>query len=758
MSKASKKSAKKTEAVENVPLSKLTRDFEEWVEEQAKKLGVSEQKIIEETNFIAVAETGELLKIDASQQLFKTGTQEPEELAECRRLRDKFGPVSACVDWIKDQIIGGGIDIFIDDAKDKYKTSLKEELKKMMLNISQDVYTTGLDTLIDILVDDAITVGFAAAEIVYGKTVTFNDYAKPIDVLPSIQEKEKTKLATSSATTITPSMRYEISEPEWKELEGVTRLKIITNAINRLKLYRDAAWEALYWVLDEVTTTGTNEFSEKEIIRKSLRKKAEAQSTTKFSAMLLPWQLFVISLNRKRYDEKGSSMILPVLRQALLLEKILNAVGEGIYRAGNKKYFIVCGTEARQWGLPHIRNLLQLLKEASEKNWSTIPVNAGFDIKEAGGEVFEATNVVNYFMRVIADGMHVPPDVLGLAVRGRTTSNLSYQRFRSSLQNAIQLQLFKLHIWCKFSKERQKQGGNTEAHYLPEVRIKTEGLLAEADRLKMCVQLLNVANPIRPEVKLEAEREITKIMGWDKVLLPTQEEYKDELEELEKELKKEKEAKLAKKPLLAGEKAQGEQRPQDEEMLRKRQEAGPNVRKVGSKKGGTRPMGETRIPAEVRKPIEETAIEEKKEPQKVEITVKTENKPQEITIKHEPQELKVTHEPQQIKIVTETPLDNLMKELAEKEKALTVKREELETEESKQRQSKLKAEITKTEKEIEKIETQIQEIKKSEEAKRVEEKKTEETKREEEKKTQERKRNILYEAQKKLKELESEGD
>ena len=49
---------------------------------------------------------------------------------------------------------------------------------------------------------------------------------------------------------------------------------------------------------------------------------------------------------------------------------------------------MVCGTAKAPWGTPYIRNALKQFEEASRKNWATIPVPAGFDIKEMGGEVF----------------------------------------------------------------------------------------------------------------------------------------------------------------------------------------------------------------------------------------------------------------------------------------------------------------------------------------------------------------------------------
>jgi hypothetical protein len=115
-----------------------------------------------------------------------------------------------------------------------------------------------------------------------------------------------------------------------------------------------------------------------------------------------------------------------------------------------------------------------------------------------------------------------------------------------------------------------------------------EGLMNQMARLKQCKEILNVANPVRPETKLEVEREIVRIMGWD-VLLPSQEDYKKELEKWDKEMKKQ----LAEKQKPAGpeqaglpnEKQQGQPKAQTAEQAEKRLQAGVNVRKAGSKKG-----------------------------------------------------------------------------------------------------------------------------------------------------------------------------
>lgn len=386
------------------------KDFDDYVQKEVERTGKSKEVIVEETfhdGFLTISETGEGFKVDTS-QLFK-GDPAKDPLAECRRLRKEFGPISAAVDYVKDIILGGGIDVFIKDPKDSTQKKLKEELLEWMRLIYQDNYTRKFGEIANILVDEALTTGYAAAEIVYSakpkNNSFFDDYTKPIT--QSIMTKQGEKFVKQDIVT------YEITEPNWKELEGIVRLKILRDAISRLKLYRTPSWEANYWALDEPNQTPQNMPLESQIVAQSMNKAAQVNQG-KPSAIFLPWQIFSLALNRQEWDEKGKGIILPTLATAQILEKIMKAVGEGIHRAGNKKFFIVCGTEKRPWSSVHIRNLLSQLKEASEKSWSTIPVPSGFEIKEAGGEVFEAQNAVDYFLRVIGGSMHVPPSVLGV--------------------------------------------------------------------------------------------------------------------------------------------------------------------------------------------------------------------------------------------------------------------------------------------------------------------------------------------------------
>ena len=600
-----------------------TNDFDRFVHDEMERTGKTKLQIIEETfhdGFLVFHESVEAKNIQTA-QLFSGADKSASEIEECKRLRKKFGPISKCVDYMKNMILGGGIDVFIDEPKNKQKVKMKEELKSFINNVYQDYYTRTLKIILDIMLDDSLTTGFSAAEIVFKKDQRFDMYATP-----KITQIE-VPIKGSNKKELKDSITYDIKIPNWEKLDGIERLKILNGAHSRMTLYRKGSWEADYWALQDTVTSKPTMPTEQEIIRKSMGKVASAPESVK-GVLFHPWQIFALSVNNIGWDlqTKGKSVLLPVLSVAQLLEKIMASVGEGINRAGNKKYFIICGTEKRPWSAIHIRNLLQQLSEAGKKGWSTIPVPAGFDIKEAGGEVFEAQNVIDYFLRIIAGTLHVPPQILGLDTKIDEEKTDELLRMKEAFKVAIQTQLFRLHIWTTFGEKYTKQGGSKDPQYVPEVRLMTRELMSDMTRLQMCKEILNVANPVRGSTKLEVEREIVKIMGWD-VFLPTQEEYQKELEELDKQMKKNAEEEKEKPPMGVDEKMQGEPKAQTEEQQKKRLAGGVNVRKSDSKKG--------KIPSKdgEEEKVEETLIvpekpekpkRRKRRKQQVEIVVKTE--------------------------------------------------------------------------------------------------------------------------------------
>jgi hypothetical protein len=230
----------------------------------------------------------------------------------------------------------------------------------------------------------------------------------------------------------------------------------------------------------------------------------------------------------------------------------------------------------------------------------------GFDIKEMGGEVFDAKEVVEYCLKIIAKAMNVPCKVLGVSVSADVDANPdsgNFEIWKTNLLSAIRNQLFKRHIWALRGKSRKIQGGTEDDSYIPSAIIIPQDILTLKEKTEFFTTLMNIANPLDPLLKYKNQIELCKSLGWQDVLLymPTLEEYAKTLEE-QKELQKkaleediknkakkseeleDNENKSKNNPPL-GEKMQGEPKPQTEEQQEERLKQGVNVRKSDSKKG-----------------------------------------------------------------------------------------------------------------------------------------------------------------------------
>lgn len=592
----------------------VNNDFHGWLLDKSKETGKSTEDVLESifgNGFITYEET---MKIN---EVADTGTGQPPIVAawnspiqsdgvdELRRLRKEFAPVSKAVDYIKSMIIGNRIDIIIDDPKDNHQLNNKEIIEDFCDNIYQDDITISLYSLLNVLLDEALTVGMSGAEIRYETPVRFMDYVK---VLPSV-------VSTNHPDTLSNNkyvQSFITNEPEnWKDLKGIKQLKIFRNAYKRLRVYRDNVdWRFNYITLDELLNNNSNNTG----VNKSKKDDGTSQCVR-----YTPWQIFWLSINRREFDEHGVSVIEPVKKTALILEKIIKAVGDASYRNANKKYALICGDGKNNWGKTQIRNTLQLFKEMSTKGWSAIPVPAGFDYKEFGGTVFDASNVINTLLIMIAQGMHVPVDVVGVGkANAETSKNQLTTTFneieimRHEFVQAIRHQLFKRHLWCKLGeKNRTKQGGKSSSLiYVPHIQISTKGLLSPIDEIETYKSLFNSANPIIPELKYEMERRIARIFGFDNIIFMSQNEFKKKMEEREKLEKEMHELQMDNvKQGNSINKRQGNPEPPTRDKQLKRLENGVNKAKPSKQsdyKLVNKPVGGTRIPKEHK--VMETAI------------------------------------------------------------------------------------------------------------------------------------------------------
>lgn len=511
----------------------------EYIEEEAKRRGVKPTDVIEDLlsegfAIVSFEETTGKAQLEFSSWKWtgkESVSEKPEDrpklLQEYRDLRENFAPVSAGVNFHKKFATGGGFRVQIEDPRDDSQLEAQDLINLLNRTIYQDYYTQGLDKLLNILVDESLTVGASAAEIVYENEFEFNDFVTETIEIPNPDAPEE------------PATKYIITRmpkaSEWKKFGGIKKLKILNNGVERLVPHRHPlTFEILYWTLDEQVEKKDTPLADK-------KKKKEPQK-------FLPWQIFWLAWNTRGAELIGKSIIKPVVWIARLVKEIQIALAKGYRRWANKKYFFVCGSEKRPWGKAHQREFMTALAHMIKKNWSGIPVPQGFDVKDIGGEVFDSRNLLDYLTGQICAGMTYPRDFLE---QGRTRASdkawlawqVTYGEAQLQIRRAIEQQLWRIHLWCKIGQTRRipKQGVSRrkqkkEPIFVPKVEWRSESKWHMTERLNMDVQILNVANPVGPQLKLAVERDIAKTMGWGDVILPTFTELEKELKALEQKM------------------------------------------------------------------------------------------------------------------------------------------------------------------------------------------------------------------------------
>lgn len=648
---------------------KVTEDIKTWAETVSKTTGKPEKVVFEELirdsqyAFVEFDETSgkaSLVFTSWDNNILQPEKMPSEKLIqEYRNLRDNFALVSAGIEWHKD-FSAEGFTVQIDDPKDEHKQAMREIIKNFCRDVYQDFYTKGLDSILDIMIDEAFTVGMDAAEIVYEKEVVFEDYLET--------EMEKVIIDGKPVPVPVPI------KPNWRDLGGITRLKIIEDAVTRMKPYRHPiSGEILYWTLDE----------------KSGQQYATKQAKT---IKYHPWEIFLLSVNRRGTNLKSRSLIEPVYTIAKFVQQIHIAVGKGFARWSNKRYFFVTGDPKRQWSKPSLANFMTAMEQMIKNNWVGIPVPYGFDVKNIGGEetVFEGKNLLDHLTGIILAGMQIPRDFIEV---GRTQGGdkpwlawqVRYNRNQLLIRRAIEQQLFQIHLNCKFGETYRvsKKGvpineQEKRAIYVPKVAWKSEGRWHVETKIKMLGSMLNVANPIDPVLKLAVEKDMADTLGmgeldWDAYIDLFNMQIKsritqEKIDQLASEAKLkyyqelEKAGKLM-DMLMPKQQAQPTQPqqpirvPTEEEILQQREQRRleGGVSRTGrgqpTGKGKSKPMGGTRTPTPIGETMEETVPIP---PQKVQIEVTAKSEPTKIEIetKNEPQKIQIETktEPQKIEI------------------------------------------------------------------------------------------------------------
>lgn len=522
----------------------LQKDFAGVVESEAQASGRSEEEVLRDwffDNDVWLVSTDveesivSLRFIDTKgdvtlDEVGEDGDETAANLKIYRKLREEFGPVTAGIDYLKAFVAGSGATVGIDDVNDPHQVATKDEINRLNENIFMDEMTKGLDTITDILLDEAYVEGVSAGEIVYKKfkdpgSFDFSEYASKEEFRTQENDKNVTKV------------RYrpkELEDKDWKDLGGVVQLKVVESAYTRLKPYRDPkTYQILYWTVDEKKTVDWNNQNRD-------KKKKEV-------VKLLPWQVLWVNLNRRGPKLKGVSWIKPVAAFALLLQKILKDIGISTDKWADRKYFFVLGSDktGRSWAPPHIRNFIANVKKMAEKGGVGVPVPQGFDIKSIGGEVYDGGQILDKLLSMITSGMKYPRTFIE---QGKTQEGdkawlawiVTYGKQQTLLRRIIEHQLWARHLNCVFGTEYEvkKQGVKEEDRekrptYVPKMQWRSEGKWHRETKLEMLTGILNVANPVGPEAKLAIEEDIMKTLGYSEVDLKTARELLKTNQEIE---------------------------------------------------------------------------------------------------------------------------------------------------------------------------------------------------------------------------------
>jgi len=602
----------------------FNESIEKWAKSQAKEQGISEDEVVKNllskefmiVEFDESTGTANLKLYQDDSKDVAIEKMDGEALYNLYRdLRENFAPVSAGIEYHKAFLCGSGFNVIVDDPSDKHKLAMKDEINLLSSKVYFDYYRKGLDRILWILSDDLLTFGGIASEIIYEKQITFEDFA------------EKQSVGGWKVRLV-----QDVKTSEWKTLKGIMRLKTIDKAILRLTPHINPDdLEIIYWGLDEkVKESVTDE------IKKAVGRKGGKTSEEEMGTKLLPWQTLWLSWNTRGTSLKGESIIRPVLDLAIMVKKILAAVGKGFEHWADRKYFFVCGSEKRPWNKQAIHNFIQYLGLMIKNKWTGLPVPQGFDVKEIGGTVFEGTNIINYLIGLICSGMNYPRDFLEY---GRTRAGdkawlawqVKYGSNQRQLRRDVEHQLFQKHLWARLGKTYKvaKQGvqeadRETADIYIPKIIWHAEGRWQQAEELKTLQGWLNVANPIGAEFKLAIEKRAAEILGFGEIEFPSFQEVRREM----KQWQRQNEIALAEK----------------EAKLKTRQEQGVSKKlaPTGTEKKAPPPAGGTRKPATIKPaqkveestlkypelpsiPIEIRVTSEpiKSEPTKVDVTVKT---------------------------------------------------------------------------------------------------------------------------------------
>jgi hypothetical protein len=159
-----------------------------------------------------------------------------------------------------------------------------------------------------------------------------------------------------------------------------------------------------------------------------------------------------------------------------------------------------------------------------------IPVPAGFDIKEIGGEVFEGGLIMDALLTMITAGMRFPRTFLE---QGKTQEGdkawlawiTTYAGYQKHLKRSIEHQLWRRHLQCRLGTITTRvklQGKAIEEQdivpiFVPKMSWKSEGKWHIQQKIEQLTKILNTANPVEIELKTEIEEDLARTLGYSEL-------------------------------------------------------------------------------------------------------------------------------------------------------------------------------------------------------------------------------------------------
>ncbi len=424
----------------------------------------------------------------------------------------------------------------------------------------------------------------------------------------------------------------------------------------------------------------------------------------------------------------------------------MNDLGVSMDRWADKKFFFILGDarQGRSWSKEAIRNFLSDMQEMTKKNKSGIPVNAGFDIKEIGGEIYDGGSIIDHMISLICAGMKYPKSFLepGKSSEGDKAWlawQVIYGRQQAQLKKAVEHQLWEKHLYCKVGMKRTipKQGVEkskqpTEKIYIPQLEWSSEGRWYQETKLKILKDWLNVANPITPQLKIAIEVDAAKTLGYSEltfedvikqqIIQTKSDTLQKEIDLITKEMELEalKHAKETQQHLQEPAMLPFVQTPQPEQVespekdesdnkeeksepsnIEKRLEGGVSLRKKptrsANKRGIAKPPGGTRQPNTSNESEEKSEeAEEAEQPQRVQVDINVKNEPVKV---------------ETITKIDASKIDETLNKFVEKQATLEKKEKELVEKELKLNEKLSKKEIKQTSSDAEKLKAEIDSLK-----------------------------------------------